>query len=148
MEERHGMAWGPWRILFHHTIKDGLFYGFHSGVIVHVINLYQNWLTHVIKILSAPKLLTELRLGYNYFNRNFPSNILNLDRLNKIYIFHNPGIIGNDPSKIGNMTGLMYLVLYFTSLHGNTPLKFDLIKDLFYLGMDETHINGPIPYNL
>ena len=112
------------------------------------MNLPQSRLTHVIVILSAPKLLTELRLGYNYFNRNFPSNILNLDRLNKIYIFHNPGIIGNDPSKIGNMTGLMYLVLYFTSLHGNTPSKFGLLKDLRYLDMDETRIHGPIPAKL
>ena len=39
----------------------------------------------------------------------------------------------------------MYLDLSLTSLHGNIPSEFGLIKDYHYNGMDETHINGPIP---
>ena len=46
------------------------------------------------------------------------------------------------------MIGLMELELYFASLHGNIPSEFGLLKDLHYLGMDETHIHGPIPTEL
>ena len=42
----------------------------------------------------------------------------------------------------------MDLELYFTSLRGNTPSEFGLLKDLRLLGMDETHIHGPIPGKL
>ena len=55
---------------------------------------------------------------------------------------HNPGI------DIGKMTGLMDIDLYFTSLHGNIPSEFCLIKDLRYLFMEETHIHDTIPANL
>ena len=36
----------------------------------------------------------------------------------------------------------------FISLHGNIPPEFGLVKELHYLGMDETQIHGPIPGNM
>ena len=42
----------------------------------------------------------------------------------------------------------MELKLSFTSLYGNIPSRFGLLKDLRYLRMDETHIHGPIPAEL
>ena len=129
-------------------IKDGGFDGFPSGAPVSVINLSQNRLTHVTGISSAPKSLKELRLGSNSFDGKFPSEILELDRLKKLYLSYNPGISGNVPSDIGDMTRLTELELSFTSLHGNIPSEFGLLKDLTYLGMDETHIHGPIPAEL
>ena len=42
----------------------------------------------------------------------------------------------------------MDLELYFTSLYGIITSEFVLLKDLRYLGMDETHIHGPIPDKL
>ena len=107
--------------------------------------LYQNRLTG---ISSAPKFLTELRIGSNSFDREFPSEVMQIDRLNKLYLFHCPKIIVNIPSYISKITGMMVLGLSFTSLHGNIPSEFSLFKDLCYLDMDETHIYGPIPANL
>ena len=49
---------------------------------------------------------------------------------------------------IGKMTGLMDMYLYFTSLHGNIPSDFCLIKDLRYLFMEETHIHDTTPADL
>ena len=53
----------------HLSMEDG----FHSRVTIQVVNLSQNRLTHVTGKLSATKSLTELRLGYNYFEENLPS---------------------------------------------------------------------------
>ena len=89
-----------------------------------------------------------MRLGSKSFDGNFPSKILKLDRLKKIYLFHNPGISGNVPYNIVKMNGLMELEISLTYLQGNTPSEFDLLKDLIYIGMDETHIHGPIPADL
>ena len=102
-------------------------------------------MTHVTRILSAPKLLTELRHGSNSFDGKLPSKILNLDWLKKLYLLHNPGISGHTPSNTNKMTDLMDLELSLTSLHGNISSVFGLPKDLFYLGIYETHIHGPIP---
>ena len=76
MKERHGAAWGTRRRWILPTLKDRGFNGFHSGVLVHVVNLSQNWLTPVTIIFSAPKLLTELQLSSNFFDGKFPSEIL------------------------------------------------------------------------
>ena len=103
---------------------------------------------YVTGISSAPKLLAELRLGSNYFDGKFPSEILKLDRLKKLHILHNTGISDNVLYDIGKMTGLMELEPSFTSLHGNIPSEFGLLKDLCYLSMDETHIHGHIPVKL
>ena len=89
-----------------------------------------------------------LRIGSNYFDRKFPSSILNLDSLKKLYILHNPGISVNISSSIGNITGLMDLELSFTSLHNNIPSEFVLLNNLCYLVMDENHIHCPIPTKL
>ena len=93
-------------------------------------------------------MLKELRLGSNSFDGKFPSKILKLDWIKKLYLLHNTGISGNIPSDIGKMTGLMETELSFTSLHGNIPSRFDLLKELHYLVMDETHIHGPTPTEL
>ena len=42
----------------------------------------------------------------------------------------------------------MDLALYFNYLHCNITSKFGLLKELHYLGMYETHIQGPIPDTL
>ena len=84
----------------------------------------QNRLTRVTGIWTPPKLLTELRLRSNFFNMKLPSEIMNLGRLKKLYILHNPGISGNVPSRIRKMNGMMDLELSFTSLHGNIPSEF------------------------
>ena len=142
------MVWGPqWR-WSHTTIKHGLLYGLHSSVPVHVVNLYQNKLTHVTVISSAPKLLIELRFGSNSFDRKSFSNILKLDLVKKPYLKHNTRISGNAPSDIGEMNGLMELYMSFISLHGNTTSSFYLLKEHCSLVMDETHIHGPTPADL
>ena len=123
------MAWFPQQRWSHPTLKDRVFDIFHSGVPVHVVNLSQNQLTPVTGISSAPKWL-------------------NLDRIKKLYLLHNPIISGNIPSDIGNMNGLVELDMSFTSLHGNIHSKFGILRDLLYLGMDDTHIPGPIPTDL
>ena len=124
------MVWGLRQRLSHTTLKDGVFDGFHSSITVHIINLPHNRLNRVTGIFPAPKLLTELRLGSNYFNRKFNSNTMKLDCLKKLYIFNNPVISGNVPSDIGNMTGLMDMDLYFTSLYGKIPSGFGLTLSL------------------
>ena len=148
MEERHGIVWVPLQRCSYTTLKDLGFNVFHSGVTAHVVNLSQNLLTCVTVILYAPKFLTELRLGSNSFNGKFPSKILKLDHLKKIYFLHNTRISGNFPSDIINVTGLIDMEMSFTSLHGNISSKFGLIEDLHYLGMDKTHIRGPIPTDM
>ena len=148
MEEIHGMAWGQRQRWSNPTLKDGGFDGLHSSVTVHVVNLSLNLLTLVTIISSAMKFLTELRIGFNYFDSKPPSNNLKLDQIKKLYILKNPVISVNVPSNIGNMTGLVDMELSFTSLNGNIPFEFGLLKDLRYLSMDETHIHGHIPVKL
>ena len=46
------------------------------------------------------------------------------------------------------MNCLMEVDLSFTSLYCNILSEFGLLKELHYLGMDETHIHGPIPAEL
>ena len=92
-------------------------------------------MSRVFGISSAPKFLTELPLGSNSFDRKFPSNILKLYRLKKLYLLRNSGISGNVPSNIGKMTSLIELELYlsFTSLYGNIPSDCGLLKYLHSL---------------
>ena len=142
------MTWVSQWIWSHHAFKEGGFYGFNSNVPVHVFKLPHNWLNCVNGISFTPKFLTELPLGSNSFDRKFPSEIMKLDRIKKLYLFHNTIISGNNPSNIRKMIGLMDLDLSLISLHGNIPSKFGLIKELFYLDMDDTHIHGPIPGKL
>ena len=73
MEGIHGMAWVPRWIWSDPTSKDGGFDGFHFSVPIHAVNLSQNWLTRVTRILSAPKFPTEFRCGSNSFYQKFPS---------------------------------------------------------------------------
>ena len=127
---------------------DLLLYVLYSCVPIHGVNLSQNRLTHVTGISPDPKFLTELRLGSNSLDDKSPSDILNIDSIKKIYILYNTRISGNVPSDIVKMTGLLHLVMSFTSLHGNIPYKFGIIKDHRYLGIDETHVHGPISSDL
>ena len=146
MEERHGMAWGlQWRWSYP-TLKDGGFYGFHSGVSIHVINLSHNRLTHVTRIYSAPKLMTELRLGSNFFGGKFPSSILKLDRLKKPYIFHNPVINGNVLSEISKMTGLMEPEMSVTYRYGN--IHPSLFFPRTFTISESMRLTSMIPYPL
>ena len=73
---------------------------------------------------------------------------MKLDQTNNLYIFHNPGISGNTSYNIRKTTGLIDIGLSLTYLHGKIPFKFGMIKELSYLGMDETCIHGTIPANL
>ena len=129
--------------------RNGLFYGFLSGIPVHVIKLSNNWLTRATGILSHSKMSDIIATRIQLLWREVPTLIFWSLIGSRRNIFCTVlQLVVTPPSDISKMTGLMDLELSFTSLHDNIPSEFFLIKDLCYLGIFYPRIHGPISAKL
>ncbi|KAJ7947131.1 Receptor-like protein kinase [Quillaja saponaria] len=120
------------------------------------LNLHSNYLindpfTRDIKFLSSIsncKQLNLLDLSSNSLNGKIPKAVGNLSTsLEKLYMW-NCEIIGSIPIEIGNLSGLIDLVLEGNNIQGKIPSTVKELQNLQRLHLDWNALDGSIPDEL
>ena len=88
--------------------------------------------------------VTQLTLGENRLNGTIPSELANLSRLRKIWLFTNQ-LSGEIPATLGSLPELQKLKLSGNRLSGNIPEILSNLSELQELNLRVNQLSGEIP---
>jgi hypothetical protein len=101
-------------------------------------------LTNVDGIQDAPETLVDLQLTKNQITAGFPSEILSLTNLQKLYLNFND-IKGSLPREIGNLKLLKQLYLFSNKMTGTLFSEIGLLDKMEFFTLGDNEFHGSIP---
>ncbi|KAJ4844103.1 hypothetical protein Tsubulata_026762 [Turnera subulata] len=98
--------------------------------------------------LANCRALTRLNLEKNLFNGILPQSIGNLtSNLTDLVMGHNM-LVGNIPSELGSLSGLIRLSLSGNNLSGPIPATVARMGNLQFMDLSSNKLNGSIPVDI
>jgi Leucine-rich repeat (LRR) protein len=108
------------------------------------INFGYCLLTKVDGIQDAPETLVDLELTKNQITAGFPSEILSLTNLQKLYLNFND-MEGSLPREIGNLKLLKELYLFSNKMTGTLPSEIGFLDKMEFFTLGDNEFHGSIP---
>ena len=100
-----------------------------------------------ITVSGSPGRVTQVHLAAAGLNGRIPSELGNLDSLDRLFLSVN-NLDGTIPSSLGNLSNLSQLGLSSNNLSGNIPRELGSLSRLEYLLLGSNQLSGDIPPEL
>ncbi|KAJ4831653.1 hypothetical protein Tsubulata_043674 [Turnera subulata] len=98
--------------------------------------------------LANCRALIRLRLENNLFSGILPQSIGNLTSNLTDIVMDNNKLVGNIPSELGNLSGLIRLSLSGNNLSGPIPATVARMENLQHMDLSSNKLNGSIPVDI